>query len=56
MQFNRVILPEGWMTHFSHHEIVFYKPKFNDGLKIEKQLVFKSRYIGNMCICLPINY
>lgn len=43
IHFKRVVLPEGWTLHFSNDEIVFYKPKFNDGkMKIEKQIVFKN--------------
>ncbi|XP_060871130.1 uncharacterized protein LOC132945412 [Metopolophium dirhodum] len=41
--FKKAVLPEGWTSHFSNDEIVFYKPKFSDDkMKIEKQLVFKS--------------
>jgi len=43
VHFRSAVLPEGWTSHFSNDEIVFYKPKFNDDkIKIEKQIVFKS--------------
>lgn len=42
VHFKKATLPEGWTSHFSNDEIVFYKPKFNDDrMKIEKQIVFK---------------
>lgn len=41
--FKKVVLPSGWMTHFSDDEIAFYKPNFNDGkMQIERQLIFKN--------------
>ncbi|XP_015364389.1 PREDICTED: uncharacterized protein LOC107162130 [Diuraphis noxia] len=50
-QFKRVVLPEGWTSHFSNDEIVFYKAKFNYGkMEIEKQLIFKS----TLEICLYV--
>lgn len=39
----QIVLPLGWMTHFSDDEIAFYKPNFNDSkMQIERQLVFKN--------------
>jgi len=45
-------LPGGYTTHFTHHDFVFYKLKFDDGkMKIEKQLVFK----GTLKICVYVH-